>query len=113
SFVWFDSVNRVDSILRRSLYFSPFFGFVFRGIVGNGEIDPIRVRRFVPSVATNKLVSEVVERTHEILNGIAGDQCNAVWNRISASDVIDRLSRLRITLGPDLIRLSVQEGTML
>ena len=55
----------------------------------------------------------MVERTHEILNGIAGDQCNAVWNRISASDVIDRLSRLRITLGPDLIRLSVQEGTML
>ena len=58
--IWFESVNGIDRVLRRSLYFSTFFGFVFRGVILNGKVDPIGVWRSVPRIAAHNLIGEMV-----------------------------------------------------
>jgi hypothetical protein len=78
TFVWFESVDSIDRILGRALYFFAFSGFVFRGAVCNWEVDPMRAWRPVPGVTANNLVGQMVERTHQILNGIPRDERQAL-----------------------------------
>ncbi len=88
----------------------PRFGFVFCGIVRDREVNPVRVWRFVPSVAADNLIGEMVEGAHEVLNGVTGDQRHTFGDGFGARDVINQLARLLIMLGPDFIRIGVKEG---
>lgn len=110
SLVWFERVDCVDSFLRRSLYFSALLGFVFRGIVLDGEVDPIGIWRIVPRIATDQLKSEMIERTHQILNDVPSDEWQALGRGFNASDVIDWLSGVRVYLTSDSIRIGVEES---
>ena len=113
SFVWFESVNRVESLLSRSLHFSVFSGFVFRASLCNGEINPAGIRRVVPSITTHDLVGEIVKRTPEILNSVSSNQGNKFRDGINAQHVINQLACLRISLGPDFIRVGIEEGSQI
>ena len=73
SFVWFERIDRGERVLSRALYLSLFFGFVFRGVVRNRKINPIGIWRCVPGIGTDKLVGEMIDGTHQILNDVS---CN-------------------------------------
>ncbi len=113
SLVWFEQVDRIERILMGSLYFSALFGFVFSGIVGKRKVDPVLVRRLVPGIATNDLKSEMVQGGHEVLDGVSGNQGQRFGNGMGARDVINQLSRLRIVLGPDSIRVGSKKSDLL
>ena len=110
TFVWFDCVDGVYGCLPRSLYLSQLLGFVFRGVVLNREINPIRVGRVVIGGRANQLVSEMIESTHPVLDGITSHQGDGVWHRLDVADVINQLSRVRIALGRDFIRVGLEKA---
>ena len=109
SLVWFERIDCGERVLSSALYLSLFFGFVFCGVVRNREINPIGIWRCVPGIRTDKLVGEMIEGTHQILNDISCNERQALRRGFDAGDIIDQLSRLRITLGADFIGLRVQE----
>jgi hypothetical protein len=102
----------VESIycrLRHSMYLSSLLGFVFRGGVEDREVD-IEERPGIPSTGQNELIGEVVESAPKVLNGIAGNGRELPRDGRDTRHVIDQLSRVRIVLGSDSIRVFVKEG---
>jgi hypothetical protein len=108
--VWFDEVNRVEYVLPGALYFSSLFGFVFRGIVGDWEINPVGLRRAVVGASAYQLEGQVIEGAHQILDRIPGDERNGTGSWFDAADIIDGLSRLRIALDTDFIWVGIEES---
>ena len=102
TFVWFDRVDCVYGILPHALYFSRAFGFVFRGTFKNRERCP--KRGFLAS-NQDKLMGQVVQRTSEIVQSVAGDCRKRRRSLRKINDVKRKLSRLRIALASDYIWL--------
>ena len=109
--VWFERVDCFERLIPRTLHFSVFLGFVFLGIACDREIYPDRIWRIVPGVVTNNLVGQMVQGTHQVLNGIASNKGKTFGGRLNARDVINELSRLRIALGPDSIGCGMEESS--
>lgn len=102
TFVWFDRVDYVYSILPHALYFSSASGFVYRGTVKNRERCP---KRGIFASNQDQLMGQVVQRTSEIVQSVAGDcrkRRRSLWKII---DVKRKLARLRIALASDYIWL--------
>ena len=72
SLVWFDSADRIYSVLPKSLYLSKSFGFVFRGAVGYWEVD----FAFANVSAMPESAREIVQRGPDVLDGIASNSDN-------------------------------------
>ena len=99
-------LDRVDGIYSRrprSLYFSHLAGFVLREGVSDGKVDAPRIGRLVSSGDADKLIGEVVEGAYQTLNHIAGDQGYHGRNWLDSAEIVDRLSRLHVSLGQDFI----------
>ena len=109
SVVWFDTIDRVYSVLPQALYFSRRIGFELRGIAVSGELNA-GWHRDSRIINGKQLYGQMIEGAPEILNSIADDggKGNREW--LNSSHVIDQLSRVRIALGPDFIWVGVAEG---
>jgi len=111
STVWFGSVDSIYCVLPYSLYYSIAKGWVTRGVPGNGVTDTSRIGWGTTDSENDELVSQVVQGTPEILEGIARDCGDDDRNRLEIGDVINQLSRLRIALGGDLIWPGIMEDS--
>ena len=101
SFLWFDRVDSMYSVLPHTLYFSSELGrHVFRGTVADRKGS---LYRGSSATSKDKLISQMVEGTPQVLQSITSDSRQFQWNISDASDVIDKLFRLRIGLGSDFI----------
>jgi hypothetical protein len=111
SLVWFERVDRFERIVRRSLHLSALKGFVVLGsAVSNWKVDGPRLWRIVPRVGADQLIGEMVEAAHQILDDVPGNQGETIGGGLDRADVINQLARLRITLGPNFIRVGIQES---
>jgi len=52
----------------------------------------------------------MVESSHHVLDSITSHQGDGVWHRLDVADVINQLSRLRIALGRDSIRVGLEKA---
>jgi hypothetical protein len=66
-------------------------------------------RWFLP-VGLDQLPSQMIQRTSDILQAVSSDKSDLRGNVFDAAYVIDQLSRLRILLGRDYIRLGIEKG---
>lgn len=101
SFVWFDTLNRVNRILPHALYFSSEKGrCVFRGTLDDGKTG-FAAR----SVAChkNKVIGEVVKGTSEVVKNVPADGNNIIGDIPNADEVVADLSLVRIALNFDYI----------
>lgn len=115
TFVWFERVNRFYRRIGRALYFAKSVGFVIRGAVVNRERD-MRKRVFLIGRDANafcsdmdQLIGEMVQRASQVTKSVGNELVYRDRNGLDAFQIIDRLTRLRIALGPDFIRLGVVE----
>jgi hypothetical protein len=110
SLVWFERANRIDSVLPHALYFSWKSGFEFFGRRGDQKTCLVPVSIGTSSANQVQLLSQVVQRTSQVIEDIPSDSREASWNGFGACDVIDQLSRIRIALGCDFVGLGVEKG---
>lgn len=104
-----ERVDGIECLLPRSLYFSVLFGFIFRGVIRDGEVNPIRVWRMPPRVARNQLIGEMVQGTHEVLDGVTGDKRETFRSRLDTGEIINQFSRCRVALGSDFVGVGFEE----
>ena len=109
SFVWFDRVDRVLSVLPHALYFSTEERrCVFRGSLRNGEAS-VRSDGAAPAFFGNEVASKVVKGAPEILENVSSPKTDIQGDIGNADDIIGALSRFRIILEPDVIWTSAGE----
>ena len=107
--VWFDHVDRFYRIVPHALYFSGTLGFVFRGILRDGEVDMTKGPGS-PSSNEDEMISQVVKGASQILKNIPSDRAERSRRLLGAVYIIiDRLSCLRIALDSDSIRIGREE----
>jgi hypothetical protein len=110
AFVWFDRVDRVDRVLPRALYFSSTLGLVYRGILGDREVNAARSGGASGS-GSDEVASQMIKGTSEVLDGIPGDARDAIRDRSDSRYIIEEISRFRIMLFPDFVWVGVEEGS--
>lgn len=114
STVWLGSVDCIYSIIPHALYFSCASGraFVFRGILGDGKVylpgGPIVGE--ISATSDPQLHRQVVKGASQAMDCLPSDLGNTNGNVFDARDVIDELSRIRIALGFDFVRLGRVKG---
>ena len=104
-----DRANRFYSGLRQALYFSGAIGFVFRGSVLNRKVDMAAGIAGCKRADHEELEREMVQGAAEAVNGVASENGEASRRVPDARDIVDWFSRVRIALGPDFIRVGVEE----
>lgn len=109
SLVWFDSADRVNSLLPHSLYFSGKHFQKFFGTRRDGETGLVTKLSFT-APHEKKLLSEMVKDTPEIVQELADDYGDFHRNGFNTAYIIDQLPRLRIALGSDYVWCGVQKG---
>jgi hypothetical protein len=114
--------GRVDSIygrLRHALYFSFTRGFVLRGDVGVDyrETDLLafglaKDDALFSTADVNEMPNEMVKGTSHVLDSLPGEQRDNGSHRLDTSDIMVRecIGKLRMWLGSNFVRLTVQEG---
>ena len=111
SLVWFDVLDEVDSLIFHSLYLSSEGSLV---LFGRRDFIENRESAFVNwgtrTVRANERAGQVIERTPKVLENIATDYRESHGNGVGFNDGVNELSRLRITLSSDFIRLGLPEG---
>jgi hypothetical protein len=108
SIVWFGTIDRVYSVLPQALYFSRSAGFELRGATVGREIN-VAIANGSGIVDKPQLLSQVVQGAPEILQNISGDCSNGIRYFFDSKKIIDQATRLRVALGPDFIRVGVEE----
>src|SRR5580658_9496966 len=100
TFVRFGGVDCIYGVMPDALYFSLFFGFVYRGTLADRErsMDSGSV-----SVGNDQLPAKMVKCAPEILQGISSNRCQLHGGRRNAANIVEHLSRLRIALVNDSI----------
>jgi len=109
SFVWFDRVNEVHSFLPHTLYFSC-LEFGRQIFVGSPRYREGCSRGDGISGGNDKPASEMVERTPEILQGVADYQRDVGRNIFNPVEIIRALSRVWLVLKADRIWHGVEES---
>jgi hypothetical protein len=107
SIVWFDTVDRVYSILPQALYFSNRVGFVLRGGTVGRKLDA-RGHGCAEIVNEKQLRNEMVKGTPEILNNIPGDGGNFVGNGISLRQIKLYLAGLHVLFFNDSVGIGAK-----
>jgi hypothetical protein len=103
TFIWFDRADKVCNILPKVLYNSVHSGFVLFGRITDRKAS-------VPWRSSGvsdfkQLVNDVIERTPKVAEYISNDGGDFEREGLGAVDIVNQLSRLRITLGSDHIGL--------
>jgi len=109
TFVWFERANRIDSVLPHALYFSNKAGFKLFGATRDGEACIVPVAFKPPGADQVQLLSEVIERTSEVMEDVTGDSRDIGGDGGDALDVINQLSRLRIALSSDFVGFGIEK----
>lgn len=104
--VRFGSVNCIYSSLRHALYSSIPHGMVFRGMVPDRESGMPGVGR---PVGVNELAGQVIKGTSEVMDHVSGDEADFGGRHLEVSNLEDVISRPRVVLGQDYIRMSFDE----
>ena len=97
TFVWFDRPDRIFRLPPRELYFSLNSGFEFRGVVGDREINVLEGAG-LPGSDADKLMSEMIEGVADVVDSVPCDEGDAQGHIITAGQIADALSGLRIVL---------------
>jgi hypothetical protein len=98
SLIWFDCSDRIYSILPKSLYFSKRFGFVFRGVIGNREINfAVSAVSPLPESAGHPIKSRT-----EALDSIPSNSGDHRIDWLRIRDLIRR-SSLRVKVANELV----------
>jgi hypothetical protein len=105
-------IDSVDSVLTHSLYFSATSGFVLVGIGKNGKSDVLDSFSGRCFSVRREGKSHVVQRGPQALDGISGEQSDPIGDRVDARRAMDEISKLRVTLGEDSIRVGSAEGEL-
>ena len=100
------SVNGILGALRHQLYFSMTTGYVTRSVVKDREFGTT-VRGFF--VDENKLIGEVIKGTSEVMRNVPSDESDVMGRRLEFGHAKEVVSRLRVSLGFNDIRLSFDE----
>jgi len=108
SLVWLDRVDRVDRVLPHALDLSQLSGFVFLGGIEDREIDVIE-RTWLGRPDQDELVGQMVESASQVLQDFPSDHVDHCWHLTHADEVVNELSRLRIALGADYVRVGGEE----
>jgi hypothetical protein len=107
SLVWFDRTDRVFGRLRHALYFSRRFGFVFRGVIGNGEISKLAGSA---AIGQNEMIGKVIQGTTKIEEDISSDDREGGRCLTDAGEVKDSpVFKIRVGLGSDFIWVGIQK----
>lgn len=109
SLVWFDRIDSVYGILPHSMYFSVHSGLIFRGVIKDRKVNVTGVGD-VSSPDPEQPIGQVVEGASEVLQDVPGDTGNLKRDGLNVNEVIDQLTRLRITLGRDFIGVGCLKG---
>jgi hypothetical protein len=109
AFVWFERSESVNCLLPHLLYFSANMLFVLRGFRGDEEAGFFPV---VGSTASSQveLLGKMVEGGSEILDGVAQDDGNFLWDGLNVSHIVDWPSGLSVSLGGDFVGIGGHEG---
>ena len=75
SIVWFDSPDRIFSVLPHALYFSLKQGFVFRGALLDRKVDVSPKPLGLVRSNKEKLLRQMIERAPKVVKNITGDSC--------------------------------------
>ena len=81
-------------------------GYVTRGVVKDRE-GGTTVRCFF--VDDNKLIGEVIKGTSEVVRNVPGDESEVMGRRLQFGHAKEVISRLRVSLGFNDIRLGLDE----
>jgi hypothetical protein len=114
--VWFERVDRFYRRFPRSLYFSSLTSLVIRGVslpaLYNGKLYALpklfAYRSTQPSF--DKLKGKMVKSASEVLQNVACDGKYLKPGDREFRKILDGLSRFRIVLGSDYMRISVAKG---
>jgi hypothetical protein len=102
SVVWFDTVDRVYSVLPQALYFSRSAGFVQRGAAVGGKIE-VSGRSIGSTVNQEQLVDQVVEGAPQVLDHISDDGAEVERDWSGFRQIKAWLANMRIALGRDFV----------
>jgi hypothetical protein len=109
SVVWFDTAERIYSVLPEALYYSASkSGFV---LLSTGIGDELKVGIGGPSGVCDipELVHQVVKSAPEILDNVSEDRREMRRRLVDSTDIMNQLFRVRIVLGADFIGVGVEE----
>lgn len=106
--IWFERVDSVDGRLFHARYFSCSVGFVLRGIRGIGNREG-GLSVGCPTADDNQVVDQMVKCAPQIVEGIPCDRRQPRRGLADADEIIDQLSSLRVTLGPDYVWVGHRE----
>lgn len=108
TFVWFDRMDRVFSLLPHALYFSVEEGrHVFCGIASNWETA---LRGNGATSLADEMAGKMVEGTSQVLQNVPDNQRDLQRHLGNALDVIGALLRIQIILEPNGIWLATPAG---
>ena len=102
----FGRVNCIYGTLRHALYFFSKSGFVFHGVIKDGESGLLGRDR---AVDENKLIGEVVKGASEIVNNVPGDKSDFDGRGLDVEYVVNVISGLRIALASDSVGFGIDE----
>src|SRR5262249_3291802 len=115
STVWLDKLDFFDSIIGKSLYYSPRFGFSFFGrnklsmkvdrVFGNREIESIK-RPFAARKNISCSVNELVERRPKIVDGVSNDQGDIGRNLLDIPEIVEAILSVVCIVELDRIRIN-------
>ncbi len=112
SLVWFDRPDRVNSVLFQALYFSRKAGLVLRGTRDFIEDGECILRSCNPAIFPNEGRNQIVERTPEVLHGIACDERDFRRDFFYLRETVVILTRLRIAIYGDFVGVGVDEAVI-
>jgi hypothetical protein len=110
SVVWFESADRVNSVLPHALYFSGKSGFELFGTTRNQETRIVTIARSVPGSDQIQLLSKVIECASQAVEDVTSDSRKTSRDGCDALNIINQLSRLRIALGSNFIGIGIEKG---
>ena len=110
STVRLDSINRLYSRMRHSLYFSELLGFVFRGVIRDGKVDMSTAASLSGRANLEQGIGQMIESTPDAEEDIAADHGENRRRVEALHHIVGAISCLEIGLDPDQIGVRVKEG---
>ncbi len=110
--VWFERINRFYSRFPRSLYFSSLKSLVFVGFLDDGECNtsPHLLADAPMQSNLNQVKGKMVEGAAKVLQDISCRCENVESGNGEFGKILHSLTRLRVVLGPDYMRVSIAKG---
>jgi hypothetical protein len=102
-----ESIYETYRARAHSLYLSRRLGFIFGRSLADGKVSS---SGGCGPVGLDQLKRQMVKNTSQLLDSFSSDQRDVSWYLCANLDLLNFISRLRIILGPDSIRISFQEG---